>query len=277
MNRYLSFRRMGHLLVKDLSEGYRGILVVVGALTGIFLLNYLLNGLSGSQNSLVRPNGVVGFASSNSVLHMTYFALTLFIGGFIITSRAFLELHTTNRSHDWLMLPASPIEKYFSRLVLTSAGVAVGMVVYFALFSLFGSALMLLLFHRAYVLFNPLDGAVWLLVLNYVVLQSIFFAGAVYFKKLHFIKTVLVLAGFGLLLVLVTGGLAVRLFWGELLVLNAHGAIGQGELASVEPQLLSAGRTVAVILRIAYWGLLAPVFWIVAYFRLREAEVRNGV
>lgn len=277
MNRFLSFRRIGRLLLKDLYEDYRGILIGVGALTGILLLNYLLNGLGGADNSLVQPGGRFAFSSSNSVLHMTYFTLTLFIGGFIITSRAFLEVHTKNRSHDWLMLPASPIEKYLSRLVLTSAGVAVGMVAYYALFSLFGSALMLLFFHRAYALFNPLDGAVWMLVLNYIVLQSMFFAGAIYFKKLHFIKTVLVLAGFGVILALLIGGVALKLFWNELVYLDMHGTLAHADLVSVQPRLLAAGKGVTVVLQIMYWGVLAPIFWIVAYFRVREAEVRNGV
>lgn len=276
MNRYLSFRRIGRLLVKDLTEDYRGILIAVGAVTGILLLNYLLNGLGGSDNSLVRSNGSIASASSNSALHMTYFTLTLFIGGFIVTSRAFLELHTKNRSHDWLMLPASPIEKYLSRLVLTSAGVAVGIVVYFTLFGLFGAGLMLLLFHRSYALFNPLDGAVWMLVLHYIVLQSIFFAGAVYFKKLHFIKTVLVLSGFGLLLLIVMVVTGRILFWKELL-LATHGSFAHSELAALEPLLKSAGRTAALVSRIVYWGLLAPIFWVIAFFRLHEAEVRNGV
>lgn len=277
MNRYLSLRRIGRLLVKDLYEDYRGILIAVGALTGVLLLNYLLNGLGGSDNSLVQPVSGFAFAPSNSVLHMTYFTLTLFIGGFIITSKAFKELHAANRNHDWLMLPASPLEKYLSRLILTSAGVAVGMVVYYTLFTLFGSALMLLLFHRSYALFNPLVGTVWMLVLNYIVLQSIFFAGAVYFKKHPFIKTVLVLAGFGVLLLLVTGGVALRLFWRELTVLNSHGTLALADLGSLEPQLQSVGRTTALVLQIVYWALLAPLFWAVAYFRLRESEVRNGV
>lgn len=277
MNRYLSLHRVGRLLLKDLYEDYRGVLIAAGALTGILLLNYLLSGLSASDNSLVQPYGRFAYSPTNSVLHMTFFGLTLFIGGFLIASRAFSELHTANRSHDWLMLPASPIEKYLTRLILTSIGMAVGVVVYYSLFSLFGSALMLLLFHRSYALFNPLDGAVWMLVLNYIVLQSIFFAGAVYFKKHHFIKTVLVLAAFGVLLLLVSGGIALKLFWRELLFLNSQGTIGRADFAHLQPTLLAVGKTTTVVLRIVYWGVLAPVFWVFAYFRLREAEVRNGV
>lgn len=274
MNRHLSGPRMGRLLLKDLVEDYRSIAIALGAITGVLLLNYLLSGIdaNGSNRAveLFRSGG-------NTTLHLTYFALTLFIGGFIITSRSFVELHAKSRNHDWLMLPASPIEKFLGRLLLSSVGVGVGAVIYFFLFSLLGSGVHALVFGRAYPLFNPADGTVWLMVLHYIVLQSLFFAGAVYFKKAHFIKTVLVLTAFFFVLMLLVAGVARLVFWREFTQLTAGGSIANLDFSPIQARLESAGHVVSVISQVVYWAILAPVFWVFAYFRLAEAEVRNGV
>ncbi len=275
MNRYLSGRRIGNLLIKDLVEDYRSIAIALGAITGVLLLNYLLSGIDGGGSN--RAVELFGGGGGNTPLLLTYFALTLFIGGFIITSRAFTELHTKSRNHDWLMLPASPIEKFLSRLLLSSLGVGLGSIIYFFLFSLLGSGITAIVFGRAYPLFNPADGTVWLMVLHYIVLQSLFFAGAVYFKKAHFIKTVLVLTAFVFVVALLLAGVARIVFWREFSHLTAGGNFANLDFSPIELRLKSAGQVVSVVSQIVYWALLAPVFWVFSYFRLSEAEVRNGV
>ncbi len=275
MNRYLSISRLGRLLTKDLTEGYRTIFVVVGAVTGVLLLNYLVGAVS-DANSL-HGGGIVPHSGENSTMHMVYFTLVLLIGGFIISSRSFMELHTKTRNHDWLMLPASTFEKFLSRLLVASVGVGVGSVVYFFLFSLLAGGLSALLFGRPYTIFNPFDGTVWMLVLRYVVLQSVFFAGAAYFKKAHFIKTVLVLSGFGFVLLLLTAGIARLVFWREFAHLVSGAGFANFDMSVLEPRLQSAGEIFLLVSRILFWAVLAPVMWVFAYLRLAEAEVRNGV
>ena len=275
MKRYLSFPRFGQLLRKDLTEGYRTIFIVVGAVTGVLLLNYLVGAVSESNN--LHGSSIIPRSGQNSIMHMIYFTLVLLIGGFIISSRSFMELHAKTRNHDWLMLPASTFEKFLSRLLFASVGVGVGAVVYFFLFSLLASGLSALLFGRPYTIFNPFDGTVWMLVLRYVVLQSVFFAGAAYFKRAHFIKTILVLSGFAFVLLLLTAGVARLVFWRELAHLGSGGGLARFDISVLQPRLQSAGETVLLISRILFWAVLAPVMWVFAYLRLAEAEVRNGV
>lgn len=274
MNGYLSPARLGRFLLKDLVEGYRALLIAAGAVTGALLLNYLLGPLAGG--GLREPSLSAG-GSVNTSVHITYFGLTLFIAGFIMTSRAFLEVHLKSRNHDWLMLPASLPEKWLSRLLLTTLGVGIGMMLYFWLFSLLAAGLSALLYGRAYPLFNPVDHEIGLLVANYMVLQSIFFAGAAYFKKAHFIKTVLAISGFAVAMVLLTVGAARVLVPHELLDMTATHPLAHLDISSVPPLLEPAARVVTVIARIFYWAILGPLFWVLAYFRLTEIEVRNGV
>lgn len=272
MNDYLSGRRMGNFLLKDLVEGYRPLLIAAGAVAGVLLLNYVINALS-SQGA----TEMVRIGSTNSVTQMTYFGLTLFLGGFIISSRAFSELHVKNRNHDWLMIPASPIEKYLSRLALTTVGVGIGTVVFFFVFSILGAALTALLFGRPQPVFSPFDGRVWMLVLHYFVLQSIFFAAAVYFKKAQFIKTVLVVTAFAVGLMLLAAGALRLVFWKEFPYLASENAFANFDFSVIAPRLQAAARTASVVATVFYWAVLAPVLWAFAYFRLCEAEARNGV
>ncbi|HUX21342.1 MAG TPA: hypothetical protein VMW69_08880, partial [Spirochaetia bacterium] len=165
MKDLFSAKRLGRLFLKDLSEGYRTVLILVGAVTGVLLLNLLIGGLVGG-NDIESSGRLVHGSGVNSTTHLVFFTVTLLIGGFILSSRAFPEIHAKNRNHEWLMLPASRFEKYLTRLVLTTIGVGIGTVVYFVLFTLLAAGLSALLFGRAYQIFNPFDGAVWMLVLN---------------------------------------------------------------------------------------------------------------
>lgn len=275
MSNYLSATRLGRFLLKDLVEGYRPLVIAAGAVTGVLLLNYLLGPLSGG--GLQRESELLASGAANPTIHIAYFGMTLFIAGFIITSRAFVEVHIKNRNHDWLMLPASSLEKCLSRLLLTTIGVGIGMIVYFWLFSLLAAGLSTLLYGRAYPLFNPADREVGLLLANYLVLQSIFFAGAIYFRRAHFIKTVLAISAFVVALVLLTAVAMRAIVPRELLDLTAPNPLENLDFSAIAPFLQHAARVVSLIAKIFYWAVLAPLFWVFAYFRLTEVEVKNGV
>src|SRR5437870_5174244 len=52
--------------------------------------------------------------------------LILYIGGFIVTSMAFNELHDRNKAHYYLTLPCSNLERFLNKWLLTSIGYAIG-------------------------------------------------------------------------------------------------------------------------------------------------------
>jgi len=277
MNKLFSVRRLLLLGRKELIESYRTLLIVIGAVTGALLINYAVGALPPLFNA-AKASAFESSASTETT-HFVYFSLVLFIGGFIITSRSFVEIHVKSRNHDWLMLPASLFEKYLVRVILTSIGVALVTVIYYFLFSLLVSGIAKLLSGSFIALFNPLSGRTWLLVANYLVAQSLFLAGAGYFKRAHFIKTVLALSVFAILLAIIAG-VSVRLLFGE--YLSGAFAIDSSALAGPGMDLLrgrleSAANLLWNVVRIAHWVIIAPLFWVFGYARLRETEVRNGV
>ena len=191
-------------------------------------------------------------ANGGSNFHPTAYVLLLFIGGFWTTSLAFKDMHDKQRSYIFLTLPCSNFEKFFSKLVLTSVGYVLATLLGFYLLSLLVAGIDALLFQHGQAVFNPLQNDILLYIRDYIILQSVFFLGSVYFKSHAMTKTILSLSCLTLVVILFTF-LIVILFLG--------------------PYGLSLLHIFTSIFRSVFWLLLAPFCWFIAYIRLREAEV----
>jgi hypothetical protein len=120
--------------------------------------------------------------------------------------------------------------------------------------------------------FSPFQTSVILSIGLYTVLQSLFFVGAIYFRRLAFIKTMLFLMLLGLAL-FVFGLVGFKAILGsDFVVLASKGGIHPGR--DLDMLWNDDVRTALLwIWRIAFWGLLAPCCWAISYLRLKEFEV----
>jgi hypothetical protein len=275
----LSLKRIVLLLKKDTLETYRQSLIIAGAVFGVYLAIYLISAFALSRGW--NPNPWIQLSDRGPALHWGLFYPLLFLGGFIVTSRAFYDVHNRVKSHDWFMLPASPVEKFAEKLLLTSLGYAIVVLAGYTFFSIIASGLSIAFFRSAFPVFNPMSRAALLAVVNYMVAQSIFLLGAIYFRKNHFLKTVLVIVGIGICTA-VFSAVMFRLVYGKYF----NGVIPTDEFRALfevldemgpGPRLESAGKIMITISKIIYWGIVGPVFWAIAYLRLREVEVKDGV
>ncbi|MBT3272350.1 MAG: hypothetical protein HN368_04280 [Spirochaetales bacterium] len=274
-----NLKRFGLLVKKDTLESYRQGLIIGAAVFGVFLIIYLI-----SMFTLARGGEVtVGFSpvAMRNDFHFGLFTPLLFIGGFIFTSRAFYESHSRVRSHDWFMLPASTLEKFTERLALSSVGYALGAALLYTLFSIISAGISQAIFKASFPIFNPLTRTAILLMLNYIVVQSIFLLGAAYFRKNHFVKTVAFLIASAIILGILAA-VAVRFVYWDYF----KGLVPTGELEAlfegnstwrVTERLENLGRAIELTAKIFYWVVFAPLLWIVAHTRLREVEVKDGV
>ena len=267
----LSGRRLAAFVRKDLFEGYRSILVIAAAVFGVLLVIYGISMAGGPK-----------IVDGDRTIHSVLFGILLFIGGYVASSRAFREAHDRTRNHDWLMLPSSTLEKLTARLVLTSVGYAAGVVIFYSVFSVVAAGLSSLIFggHRG--LFAPWTREVGLMLANYLVMQSVFLVGAAFFRKNHFVKTVLSLTVIGfvaLILLAVTVRLVFADYFTGMEPSRDLAAFFEGfeDNAGWELNLGRTGRSIATTLKVLYWSALAPICWVIAYFRLRETEVKDGV
>jgi hypothetical protein len=273
---FFSIRRVSRLFLRELAHGYRGMLIAMAAVGGgivvISAISALAASAGGAPAGTVQGDGYFGF-----------FQNLLFLGGFIVTSFAFREVWQAGSGISYLMLPGSLFEKFAVKLLVNSVGFAAGTLVFMSAAAAVSEALDRLVFGFGHGFFDPFTPAVLQALVRYLVLQSFFLLGSIWFRKLAFVKTVLSIVVFGLALAIV-GTIALRIG------LASHFALGPGhgmrlggwgfDLNGTNFRDLfspgSRGSTGAMAFKVAAEALfiaLAPASWLAAYFRLGEAEV----
>ncbi len=219
-----------------------GVLIVVSALSIIF------------SAGVYRISGMV-----------TLGQIFIFVGGLMITSMAYNEIHTPAKSQFYLTLPATAAEKLFSHWIVTS-------VIFVLLANVLLSAVLFLTSAIAYMslstpieVFNPFTSENMTLMAIYLVVHSIFFLGALYFRKNNFLKTILSV------FVIQT---VINIF----IVILAYLLIGkegfQTDMQGFNVGLTQFGtETFPLLMKILFFGILGPFCLLVSYFRLKEREV----
>lgn len=207
--------------------------------------------------------------------YLSNFSIFLFLGGFITTSIIFSQdMFSRIGQHNWLMLPASRFEKFMAKSLLTAIAYPIALGVLFTVTSLLTEALALLLFANPFEMFNPISKHVGLLMLHYVATQSIFLLGATYFRKNHFVKTVLSLGIIGIILgVLAT--IFVRIFFAPYFTgpFGFHVSIDPSWMNNHQ-SLITVGRWIGNIL---YWAALPLFCWFTAYLRVKEVQSTDAI
>lgn len=259
-NTFFNIRRFYVLSRNTILLNSVPLLIIAGAFGGISLF----------------LSGVNAFVDPRLDIHKKLYLALLFSGGFVVTGRIFRELHHKERGSAWLVLPASMFEKFSSRLFLSTIGYIVGTVIFWFLFSVVSEGLNWIIFRQTNSLFNPFDQRILWAMAYYIVLQSPLLVGAVYFKRLTISKTILILVIF-LLLVLLVALLAVKIiFWNhfEGIVPSFEFISGLVELAGgFGGQFVEIFRVICWILRVIFWAVIAPLCWLIGYYRLKETEV----
>nr|WP_319475112.1 hypothetical protein [uncultured Sphaerochaeta sp.] len=227
------------------------------------------------QSVFARYAGVPFPAESYNEMFPSF----LLLGGFIISSLMFSEdMFGKDTQHDWLMLPATNLEKFLSKTLLMIVAYPIALVVLFFLISVVTEPIQLIIFGNPMAMFNPFrDGDFGILLAQYWVWTSVFLLGGTYFRKAHFIKTVLaigvialVLGGLGLLFTRIV--FAIK-FGSSLQVFDAMFYLSPVNLS----RALSPLKVFSVIAQIFYYAVL-PIFCLVtAFFRVEEVQATDAV
>ena len=122
------------------------------------------------------------------------FSIPLFVGGALISSAAFREVHDPEMSIQYLSLPTSSLTRYLSVWALTGP-------LYLILISgLYGVSILAHLFAGTFWGFPTPRDLLWTAG-EYLIVNAIFLLGSIHFKKLPLLKTLLGLLLVGLALV----------------------------------------------------------------------------
>ena len=208
--------------------------------------------------------------NSASNFHDIFFRYLLFLGGFLLSSNAFNELDKQHSRMSWLLLPCSIFEKHIVKLLITSLVYAVASLLFYSLLSYTAEGIYYLVYEARHPFFDPFSQNILYSLGVYLVLQSFFFTGAIYFRRFVFIKTVLSLMTICFILFVLVM-LTMRFFFMDSM---PHGRMSfqfhfdgnsmqnfQGTLAWVFGTL-----------KFIFWGCIAPFFWWLSYRRLRKIE-----
>ena len=203
----------------------------------------------------------------------------LLLGGFILTSLIFSEdMFSKDHQHEWLMLPATNLEKFLSKALLVTIGYPVALIVLFFLTSVVTEPIQLIIFGNPMNLFNPFKESDFFIKLGqFWVWNSVFLLGATYFHKAHFIKTVLAIGVIFMVLGLL-GMLFARIafslkFGSSMQMFDAYFYLGPRVMNPSLPSL----RIFSAITKSLYYVVLPLFCMVTAFYRVEEVQATDAV
>jgi hypothetical protein len=256
MNNTFNPSRFSRLFIKHTTEHYKNYLMSLTVLFGVMLLGasflvYLIN------------------APIDLGLQTALFVSIMLLAGTIFTSNVFSDFGDRKKAVSALMLPASHFEKYLVAWLYSFIGFLACYITCFYLVD------WLAINAKHYpgqqiVLLNLFSRYIILCFLMFAFMQAIVLWGAIFYNKLHFVKTAFAFfIGIAVLMIIN------KVTLGFLLNRNVFMTPPFGALRIMdhnrETTIYIAGDDGGYVLWIL--AALAFIFWTAAYYRLREKQV----
>jgi hypothetical protein len=254
-NQFFTFPRFSNLLREEVSSGYRMTFIIASVVFAFLLLIFTINAAE----------------KDNAEFHQIWYSILLFVGGFYFTSTSFNELNRKEERMNYLALPASVFEKFSMKLLITTVGYLVGLTLLYWVFAQVEDIISQKYFAFSFTAFNPFDEFYILMIKLYLVIQSVFILGAVAFNRFAFFKTLFALwlleIALGIFIWILVRIIFAEYFEGLFRVSNNILAIPDQSFQNF------AEFTAWPFIQTIFWYALAPVLWVVTYFKLKEREV----
>ncbi len=260
-NQYFSSPRFWHLMQREFAQNKKILLLIAAA-------SFLVVGGNALGWAYNREHGYHEFS----------YGFYLLVGGFILTSLSFTEMNRPDGKLFYLTLPASSLEKFISRWLITGLGFAILFTLGYWLTTIIAKALGLGIFDFNIGEFNPFTAYNLLFFQIYLAAQTIFLLGAVYFRKFAIFKTVLSATLIGLCLIIISA-IVFRLVMFDLfdgLLTFRPEMMVDGKMMPVEP---SRGfqnfmeRNAENYSKLVGLWIIPAVLLVVGYFKLKETEL----
>ncbi len=247
-----SFKRILLLMQKTAYENAKFTIVGLITLFGFFSVILFISALN-NANAWEKMN--------------SFYVAGFIISGIFISGMAFTNFRSKEKTMNYLMLPASTLEKFISELLTTTVIFAIAYTLIFYVFNLavylFGSV-----YGFSVDFVNLSDMHILEGFMYYVIFQSIFLAGSATFRKvpLFFTSFSLFIAGIGILIFTV---LITTLLKGEFenLAFNNFNIN-----SNTFPEEDINNHPLILIPKYMFYYLTAPLFWLVTYFKIKEKE-----
>lgn len=276
MNQTFNFQRWSLLVAKHWAENSKRYLMSLAAMMGLLFMWFVFVMYTDQSNPMAE-----------GLQHVTYYFSLLLVGPFY-ASQFFKEIHSKTKGINYLLLPASTLEKFL-------CGLFYSVILFFVVFTLMFYLTDIIAvaaanaFHPGYngslpnsmqkaevanvfvIQGNGNSNIAFYFILIFIGVQSAALLGSAYFAHYSYIKTAIALC---LLFILVA--FIQALVFGKLLPM---GGIGN-DFASYrfftpdektwQIQLPKwVGFSVTFLMKYAF----QPLFWVTTYYRLKEKEV----
>ena len=247
-------RRFFLLLKEELFFGHRTSLFAAGAA----LLTLMLIAIANTA----QDNTWLDF-------HNNWFPITLLGGGFVFSSIAFNQLNSKPGRQFYLSLPASTLEKFSVKWLITALFYPIALVLLYQVF-----AWLITMYAQSFNMmemdaFQPLSAANVKFVKLYIVLQSIFLLGAIAFQKYSAFKTMSIVLLASMFIGFFTF-LCIRIVFAE--YWNGWEPTGPGPMPNQAFQDWME-FTLAPMMENLFWWVFAPFVLFIGFLKLKEKEV----
>jgi hypothetical protein len=257
MNKTFNAKRFGRLFIKHSTEHYKSYGMSLVAMIGVMLLG---------GGFLVYMTGARMDKGNQEIMFM----MILLLAGTMFTSTIFADLGDKKKAIPWLLLPASHFEKFLVAWIYSFIVFIIIYTLSFYIVALFILSIKPLEGNQPE-MFTISSNHVLQLYLVYAFLHSVAIYGAVYFEKLHFIKTAF--AFFISLCILI---LMNKILLGIMVGRNVEAAppfnnlrfSEKGQFYDISPSPGQHSINIDYLLTV-----LAVILWVAAYFRLKEKQV----
>lgn len=251
MDKTLRLVTLYQLIRRDAYRQRQRNLIFLAVLTAALLLLGMLN-TGGLQHADLGPT-----------YYLNLYSPLLFIIGLLQAAGAFPEFRMTATLQDFLLLPASHAEKWWSRWLITLPLYLVSFTAAFWVGSLLFSLIGFLSTGDFPPVFQPWSAEVMQLWKGFVFMHSLLFIGAIQFNRNPLIKT-------GLALLLISILLSIIPLIGMAHFIKTTGPENMAGLHWVtnwdEEWLVS-------LIQVFTWAVVVPFFWWISYLKLTEKEV----
>lgn len=250
--KYFNIKRFIHLLKREVHINIRRDLLIIGAMYSLFTITIFLVFEFGEYD--FRQEVMENF-------HFVTFTVMLFLGGVFITSFSFIELRDKMKSHFYLLMPGSGLEKFAVNIFISCIAYVLFMFITYIIYSYLFNWASLELYNLNFsgLLFSA--GDLLIAIKVFVLVHSIFFLGAVTFKKYPVIFTPI--AGFLFLVILsLANKIGERVIFSNIELEKHINNIGFNEFFG----------QYEYIVEISLFFILPLILWFVAYLKLNEKE-----
>ena len=258
MNNTFDIKRFGMLFKKHTLEHGKTYLLSAGVLTGLLFI--LLGFSSYSSDGHLRIN-----------VQIPVFVFISLITGGIFTSIVFSELGDKSKAIPTLMLPASHFEKY---LVAWLYSYIIFQVIYVGVFYLTDSIVVNMGHHELEVdkvinIFDTQKNDCWYAFVAYGFIHAFSFFGAIFFKKLHFIKTAIAFFACLIILTLINKPIVSALIPGDIKSIPFQ----RLDIYDHDRYFNIRGSDGMMNVSLCVLALVVLLLWATTYLRLKEKEV----